>query len=131
MPVECTFKAVIVVPETNKPSVVATFYVVPDGSRSLLGRSTAHDLKLLQIGKNVNSLESTHDSTFPKMPGVQVKFSVNPTIPPTKNAYYNVPAAFREAARERIHDMEKRGIIEKVTKAPHWISGMSAVAKGK
>jgi hypothetical protein len=27
--------------------------------------------------------------------------------------------------------MEARGIIERVTKAPEWISGMSAVAKGK
>lgn len=65
------------------------------------------------------------------MPGVKVKFSVDSSIAPTKNAYYNVPAAFREAARQRLHDMENRGIIEKVISAPSWISGMSAVAKGK
>ncbi|XP_053698986.1 uncharacterized protein LOC128745955 [Sabethes cyaneus] len=130
MPVECTFRAIIGVPGTTKPSVVATFYVVPNGARSLLGRSTAHDLKLLQIGNAVNNFESV-DAIFPKMPGVQVKFSVNKSIPPTKNAYYNVPAAFREAARARLHEMEKCGIIERVTKAPLWISGMSAVSKGK
>ncbi|XP_062713419.1 uncharacterized protein LOC134290321 [Aedes albopictus] len=130
MPVKCTFKATVVVPGTEKPSVVAIFHVVSGGSRSLLGRSTAHDLNLLKVGKTVNSFESNDsDSVFPKMPGVQVKFSVDPTIPPSKNAYYNVPAAFREAARKRLE--EKHGIIEKVTKAPGWISGMSAVAKGK
>lgn len=131
MPVECTFKATVDVSGTAKPSVIATFHVVPDGARSLLGRSTAHDLKLLQVGKCVNSFEAVNDGVFPKMPGVEVKFSMDKSIPPTKNAYYNVPAAFREAARARLHEMEKRGIIEKVTKAPGWISGMSAVAKGK
>lgn len=131
MPVECTFKATVEVPGTSKPSLTAIFHVVPDGARSLLSRSTAHDLKLLQVGKSVNSFESVNDGTFPKMPGVQVKFSVDKSIPPAKNAYYNVPAAFREAARARLHEMEKCGIIEKVTKAPSWISGMSAVAKGK
>ncbi|XP_055543055.1 uncharacterized protein K02A2.6-like [Wyeomyia smithii] len=65
------------------------------------------------------------------MPGVTVKFSVNKAIAPVKNAYYNVPAAYREAARQRLHEMESRGIIERVTSAPSWISGMSAVPKGK
>lgn len=131
MPVKCMFRAKVEVQGTSKPSVVAVFHVVPDGVRSLLGRSTANDLKLLQVGKNVNTLEALDDALFPKMPGVKVKFSVNNSIAPTKNAYYNVPAAFREAARQRLNDMERQGIIEKVTSAPSWISGMSAVAKGK
>ncbi|XP_055614457.1 uncharacterized protein LOC129760812 [Uranotaenia lowii] len=48
-----------------------------------------------------------------------------------KNAYFNVPAAYREAAERRFEEMAARGIIEKVTSAPRWISGMSAVPKGK
>ncbi|XP_058449037.1 uncharacterized protein K02A2.6-like [Malaya genurostris] len=119
MPIECIFKANVEVLGAEKPSVIALFYVVPNGIRSLLGRSTASDLKLLQVGMSVNSVK-TLDHIFPKMPGVSVKFN---------NAYYNVPAAFREAARQRLRDMEKQGIIEKVTAAPSWISGMSAVAK--
>ncbi|XP_058449274.1 uncharacterized protein LOC131429244 [Malaya genurostris] len=130
MPIECIFKANVEVLGAEKPSVIALFYVVPNGIRSLLGRSTASDLKLLQVGMSVNSVK-TLDHIFPKMPGVSVKFNVNQSITPTKNAYYNVPAAFREAARQRLRDMEKQGIIEKVTAAPSWISGMSAVAKGK
>ncbi|XP_058827484.1 uncharacterized protein LOC131687423 [Topomyia yanbarensis] len=131
MAIKCTFKGNVVVLGSTKPSVVATFHVVSDGARSLLGRSTANDLKLLQVGKSVNTFETLDEDLFPKMPGVKVKFSVDNSVAPTKNAYYNVPAAFREAARLRLHDMEKRGIIEKVTSAPSWISGMSAVAKGK
>ncbi|XP_058456780.1 uncharacterized protein K02A2.6-like [Malaya genurostris] len=68
---------------------------------------------------------------FPKVPGVIVKFSIDTTVPPVRNAYYNVPAAFRESARSRLLTMENQGIIERVTCAPNWISGMSAVAKGK
>ncbi|XP_055590116.1 uncharacterized protein K02A2.6-like [Uranotaenia lowii] len=65
------------------------------------------------------------------MPGVKIKFSVDPKIPPVRNAYFNVPAALRDAARERLEGMEAQGIIERVTVAPEWISGMSAVPKGK
>lgn len=132
MIVECSFIATVSVKDTTKPSVTAIFYVIRNGHRSLLGRSTASDLKLLQIGSTVNSCETLiNEAEFPKMPGVNVKFSVNKTIPPVKNAYYNVPAAYRKAARQRLNDMESRGIIEKVISAPNWISGMSAVPKGK
>ncbi|KXJ71746.1 hypothetical protein RP20_CCG019849 [Aedes albopictus] len=80
----------------------------------------------------VNNLEKPNDlKIFPKVPGVRVKFSVDETVPPVRNAYYNVPAAFREAAKNRLAEMESQGIIEKVTTASNWISGMSAVAKGK
>ncbi|XP_055619507.1 uncharacterized protein K02A2.6-like [Toxorhynchites rutilus septentrionalis] len=132
IPVECSFKAKVAVMEAVKPSIIAIFYVIRQGARSLLGRSTASDMKLLKIGSTINNCETIKDEEkFPKMPGVMVRFSVNKSIAPVKNAYYNVPAAYREAARRRLHDMEARRIIEKVTSAPNWISGMSAVSKGK
>lgn len=130
--VTCAFRADIEVEGCHKPLINAEFLVVDKGTRSLLGRSTASDLKLLKVGVDVNSLETSEQiSKFPKVPGVRVKFSVDKTVPPTKNAYYNVPAAYRESARARLAEMESRGIIERVTTAPDWISGMSAVAKGK
>lgn len=130
--VGCAFKAKIEVVGCHKPSVAAEFYVIGQGSRSLLGRSTASDLKLLKVGVSVNSCEKVKQANkFPKVPGVLVKFSVDASTPPTKNAYYNVPAAYRESARAKLLDMEDQGIIERVTSAPDWISGMSAVAKGK
>ncbi|XP_062538299.1 uncharacterized protein K02A2.6-like [Armigeres subalbatus] len=125
--VKGAFKAVIEVVGHSKPSILAVFYVVDQGSRSLLGRSTASDLRLLKVDLSVNSCEKT----FPKVPGVRVKFSVDPSVTPAKNAYYNVPAAYKESARARLSEMENQGIIERVTSAPDWISGMSAVAKGK
>ncbi|XP_058817323.1 uncharacterized protein LOC131680626 [Topomyia yanbarensis] len=129
MTIDCTFKASIIASSSLSESTnFAVFHVVTRGARSLLGRSTASDMGLLHIKKDINHCED--DGIFPIMPGVKVKFSVNKDVPPTKSAYYNVPAAYREAARQRLQEMERRGIIEKATSAPNWISGMSAVAKG-
>ena len=95
MTVACTFKASIVAKTSNppRPTNAAVFHVIPKGNRSLLGRSTANDLGLLQIINNVN--HKGDDGIFPKMPGVKVTFSVDKDVPPTKSAYYNVPAAYR------------------------------------
>ena len=132
MTIEHAFETEITGPGPNTTAVTATFYVVQDGLRPLLGRSTASDLGLLKVGPTINALDLDKKITpFPKVPGVKIKFSVDKTVPPVKNAYYNVPAAFREAARRRLEEMEQLGIIEKVVTAPTWISGMSAVPKGQ
>ncbi|XP_058816578.1 uncharacterized protein K02A2.6-like [Topomyia yanbarensis] len=132
MKIECVFKVKIEVVGASKPPILAEFLVVPRGRRSLLGRGTASDMGLLKVGLLINSFTRTEDlAVFPKMPGVRIRFSTDETVQPEKNAYYNVPAAYREGAKQRLQEMEKRGIIEKVTSAPEWISGMSAVSKGK
>ncbi|XP_055527135.1 uncharacterized protein K02A2.6-like [Wyeomyia smithii] len=132
MVVSKVFWANVEVSGLCKPVVRAKFLVVSKGRRSLLGRETASDLKLLQVGEAVNSSELDDTvRTFPKIPGIKIKFSIDRSVPPVRNAYFNVPAAFREAARLRLDDMEAQGIIEKVTTAPEWISGMSAVPKGR
>lgn len=132
MQIQCAFRAKLNVMGTIAPSTLAEFLVVPHGRRSLLGRVTSSDMGLLKVGVSINSFEKSQDQTvFPKVPGVKVRFSIDKTVAPEKNAYYNVPAAFREGAKLRLQEMEKRGIIEKVTTAPVWISGMSAVSKGK
>ncbi|XP_062707864.1 uncharacterized protein K02A2.6-like isoform X2 [Aedes albopictus] len=128
MEVEHAFTATVEAVGGTKPPVTADFLVVRAGKRSLLGRVTASDMGLLKVGETINTCES---GIFPKMPGVKVKFSVDDSIPPVRNAYYNIPAAYREGARRRLEEMEARGIIERVTQAPQWISGMSAVPKGK
>lgn len=132
MTVECTFRALVTVAGSCDATISAVFLVVKDGLRSLLGRSTASDLGLLAVGISISNCEQKPKIyVFPKMPGVLVKFSIDKSVPPVRNAYYNVPAAYREGARQRLIEMEECGIIEKVTAAPNWISGMSAVAKGK
>lgn len=132
MVVECLFESEIIAPDHYGRPTKAIFHVIRNGSRSLLGRSTASDMGLLHVTTTVNNVEGDGKTdVFPKMPQIKVRFSVDKNVPPVKNAYYNVPAAYREAAKLRLEQMERQGIIEKVTSAPNWISGMSAVAKGK
>ncbi|XP_055590910.1 uncharacterized protein K02A2.6-like [Uranotaenia lowii] len=132
MKIKTAFEAVIEVIGAEKPVIKATFLVIPEGNRSLLGRDTSSKMKLLKVGLSVNVCSSkSNTAVFPKMPGVKVKFTIDESVLPVKNAYFNVPAAFREAARQRLSEMEARGIIERVLTAPTWISGMSAIPKGK
>lgn len=130
MNILCSFEAEVSVRDSATTPVTAEFMVVPSGRRSILGRSTASQLNVLRVGHAVNSC-GTIETPFPKMPGVKVKFNIDPTVTPSRNAYYNVPAAFRSAARRRLKEMETQGIIERVQEAPRWISGMSAVPKGQ
>lgn len=129
MQVQYSFRATVEAIGFTKPIIDADFLVVKEGRRSLLGRVTASDMDLLKAGAMVNTCEKP--TIFPKMPGVKVRFSIDPVIPPVRNAYFNIPAAYREEARQRLEQMEAKGIIERVTSAPQWISGMSAVPKGK
>ncbi|XP_062554534.1 uncharacterized protein LOC134219715 [Armigeres subalbatus] len=94
MHVTCSFRATVEVIGFDKPVVAAEFLVVEEGRSSLLGRATASDMGLLKVGEMVNACEES--SIFPRMPDVKIKFSVDCSVPPVRNAYYNIPAAYRE-----------------------------------
>lgn len=129
-----TFSAWIETTEALKPRVFAKFHVVRNGSRSLLGRHTAERMKLLQVGLEVDDVQlkdAPGAGIFPKIPNVVVDFEIDRSVQPTKKAYYHVPAAYTDGARERIKRLLEKGIIERVTRAPRWISGMMAIPKGK
>lgn len=126
----CTFKAWIKSISKKKPDTFAEFIVVRGGTRSLLGRQSAMDMRLLAIGLEVNQLMQT-TGKFPSIPGIEVEFDVDESVPPVRHAYVSIPAHYREAANDRLRAMENSDIIEPVTTAPRWISGLSAVPKGK
>lgn len=76
----------------------------------------------MKLGCHLNSVELEpknyiEQETFPTIPGEKVKFSIDENVAPTKNAYYNIPAAFSDRAAARVKELELKGIIEKVTKA--------------
>lgn len=129
-----SFRGWIEVPGFPTTRVFAKFFVIKHGQRSLLSRTTAKRMKVLHIGLQLNevTLERMGEASkpFPKIPNELVEFDVDETVPFTKNAYYNVPAAYSKPAAELLEDMEKQDIIEKVIKAPRSIAGMSAVPKG-
>ena len=68
---------------------------------------------------------------FPSIPDFVFDFDIDSSVEPSVRAYVNIPEAYKIKAVERLRKMERQGIIEKVEKAPRWISGLSAVPKGK
>lgn len=132
--IEAIFSTNVSVTETGE-TICAKFFVIRNSDKSLLGRDTATALGVLKIGVGVNLCEAKplrpESEAFPSVPNVLVHFDVDGSVPPTKNAYYSVPAAFRSRARDRLNAMRTQDIIETVTVAPRWISGMSLVPKGK
>lgn len=114
-----------------KPKVFAKFRVVENGDKSIIGHETGMRMKLLQVGKQIEAVEEVTVKPFPCIPELILDFDIDEGVPATKNAYVSIPAAFKEKANDRLKRMEAENIIEKVTSAPKWISGMSAVPKGK
>lgn len=127
----CSFRAWIEVENHDKPRSFEKFFVVKDGVKSLLGRQAALKMRLLEIGLDVNVVTVKRQTPFPAVPQTLVEFDIDESEPPTCNAYCNIPAAYREAAGARLEQMEREDIIEKVSASPRWISGLSAVPKGK
>lgn len=125
--ISCSFKAWIRTAVGGKPRTFAEFVVVKEGAKSLLGRETAVEMKLLAVGLEVNHVGSAQkiERKFPAIPGV------DEFVLPVRHAYVSIPVHYRQAATERLKEMERSDIIEPAPGSPRWISGMSAVPKGK
>lgn len=124
----------------NKPKNFAKFHVVENGSKSILGRETSMRMMLLQVGLEVSggmigamtaeNGEPEATGEFPSIPGWVFEFDIDESVMPSVKAYVNIPEAYRDRAVQRLREMEAQGIIERVTEAPEWVSGLSAVPKG-
>ena len=61
--------------------------------------------------------------------GTSRSFVVNPDHTPEQHAPRCVAVSLQKEVKEKIAEMEKKGIIEKVTEPTEWISSMVVVAK--
>ena len=95
-----------------------------------MSKTTAEELNVLKVGLDVCQVDVT-ESPFPKFPNVQVKLSVDPTIPPKKVAYLRIPEPMKDKVDEKIQEMLRQDIIEPVRGPPDWISPLVVVPKGK
>lgn len=125
-----SFHAWIEVENVAKPRTFAKFRVIRNGEKSILGHLTSVRMKLLKVGSQVNKIGEEKPKKFPSILKLMLEFDVDDEVLPTKNANVNISAAYREKAIESLKKMEDEDIIEKITEAPRWISGMSAVPKG-
>lgn len=113
--------------ETTKHHMNADFYVVKDYGRVLIGYETATSLKVLQIGENVNQIESKEQAG--KIKGIVVNIPINPTVKPVAQPYRRIPVALEETVSAKIDELLALGIIEKVDGPSEWISPMVVVPK--
>lgn len=100
--VSAMFEAWISVSST-KPKSFAEFFVIDGARKSLLSRRTSEDLRILKIGIDVlhvnrdeNKEATPPVGQFPKFPGIQLKLSIDHTIPPKKIAYLRIPSAMEQ-----------------------------------
>lgn len=122
----CVFDAPIAV--YNDSEIVATFYVIENGSQSLLGRETAVRLKVLRLGLDVNRIEDV--MPFPKMKGVLVKLSIDHLVRPVQQPLRRIPIALEEKVANKLEEAIGLDIIEPVVGPSPWISPVVIVFKG-
>ncbi|XP_062538003.1 uncharacterized protein K02A2.6-like [Armigeres subalbatus] len=106
------------------------FFVIDGANKSLLSKTTAEELNVLKVGLDVHQVEESV-APFPKFPNVQVKLSVDLSVPPKKIAYLRIPEPLKHKVDEKIQDMLRQDIIEPVRGAPDWISPLVVVPKGR
>ena len=59
------------------------------------------------------------------------KFVLDPSVQPVQHNPRRVPIAIQDIVRAKIADLEKKGIVKKVTKPTEWISSMVVVTTPK
>lgn len=64
----------------------STFYVVIDGTRNLLGKTTAVSLGVLKIGMNAE-INQVDTEIFPKFKNVMIHLPIDNSIPPVSQPY--------------------------------------------
>ncbi|XP_058458875.1 uncharacterized protein K02A2.6-like [Malaya genurostris] len=122
------FEAWITINET-KPKNYAELFVIQGAQKCLLSKRTAEDLKILKVGLEVQTI-TQKKVEFPKFPNVQVKLSIDYTVPPRKLAYLRIPVALENKVSQKLQEMLDADIIEPVFGPSDWISPMVVVPKG-
>ena len=127
------------------------FQIVDTKNKPLLSAETCERLGLLKVtitdSVQVNSVASEQDK--PGVPwtkenilneykdvfeglghiGDSSSFVINPDHTPVQHAPRRIPVTLQSEVKEKIAELEKKGIIQKVTEPTEWISSMVIVAK--
>jgi hypothetical protein len=94
-------------------------------------RSRPTLVQKVRIGQGINGL--TKDEMLRRYADVfeglgelecEYQIQMDPLIKPVVNPPRRVPVAIREELKNKLHEMEKMGIIKKVTKPTKWVSSL-------
>lgn len=110
--------------------------VSPNGQTNLLSKSTAFALGVLKIGyavrdevNAVTDVVRTYSSPFPKVPGIQLKIHIDPTVIPVCQPIRRLPIAMEAEVEQQIQELLTQKIIEKVEHPTSWVSPLVPVRK--
>ena len=139
----CTLN--VSVPQTHT-SKHAEFCIVPGRAATLLGRNLSESLGILTVGVPVNNcninmtpqpnkkavLRAKYPRVFQglgKLKGFQLKLHINPNVKPLAQPIRRIPFSRRQKLNEKLGELEKLGVIEKVDTPTSWINPLVAVEK--
>lgn len=104
----------------------ATFYIIQDGTKNLLGRETAMKIGVLKIGLDINEIET---KAFPKFKNIQVNITIDDNVQPVSQPYRRIPIPLEEKVNDKIKELIDKDIIEEVDKSSKWVSPIVPVLK--
>lgn len=132
---ECGFTAEIKVERTGI-TTQATFYAFRDVSKNLICLETGRKLNIIKAGAEIDKEEILHHliqfnplKEFPKVPGFQVRFAIDLSVPPKKNPHRKIPIAYQDEVKKKLNELIETGIIERVHHPVNWISPMVIARK--
>lgn len=108
----------------NKVTKNATFYVIRNGTRDLLGKVSAIQLNALRVGIPVNNI-----STFPKFKDITIQIPINKEISPVIQPYRRIPIPLEEKVNKKLIELKEADIIEEVNGPSPWVSPMVPILK--
>lgn len=111
--------------QIGKQQIDANFYVADEFGKFLIGYETGYGLGILKIGYEINQIEH---GDFGKIKDVEVEIPIKPDVKPVQQPYRRVPAPLEKLVDDRIEELLRKGIIEKV-KSAKWISPLVIVPK--
>lgn len=103
----------------------ATFYVIKNGSKCLLGKTTAKLLGVLKTGLDINAIASP----FPKIKGVILDIPIDENVKPVIQPYRRIPIPLEEKVEKALQELLDLDIIETVNGPSKWISPIVPVLK--
>jgi len=135
--VKGTFTALAVV---GDKSTTAEFIVVADEDRCLLGRDTSIKLGLLWlktesvkvVGSTVSQIVAAHSEIFNgvgKLNDFQLKLHIDNDIIPVAQSARRIPYSMRKQVENKITELERLDIVEKVKGPTSWVSPIVVAPK--
>jgi len=115
----------------NNRTIRSTVIVIRGRGPPLLGKSSALKLKVLDLYQpQINHINTLEGQTIGKLSNFQLKLQIDKTVCPVVQPLRRIPIPLRRKVEERILQLERDDIIEKVNGPSKWVSPIVPIPKG-